>query len=37
MRSPILTAVDYYERHPISAQIIIAKLKAERGSLDGLR
>src|SRR5262245_50506915 len=37
MKSPIRTAVDFYERHPISAQIIIAKLKAERGSLDGLK
>jgi SAM-dependent methyltransferase len=37
MGSPILTTVDYYEGHPISAQIIIAKLKAERGSLDGLK
>jgi sarcosine/dimethylglycine N-methyltransferase len=37
MKSPIRTAVDFYERHPISAQIIIAKLKAERGSLDGMK
>ena len=37
MGSPILTTVDYYERHPISAQIIIARLKAERSSLDRLK
>lgn len=30
------SAVDFYERHPISAQIIKAKLHAERGSFDNL-
>jgi len=35
--SNIRTAVDFYERHPISAQIILARLEAARGSLDGLR
>lgn len=37
MGSTILTTADYYEHHPISAQIILAKLEAERGSLDGLK
>ena len=37
MTSQIHSATDFYERHPISAQIILAKLKSERGSLDGLR
>ncbi|MDE2376888.1 class I SAM-dependent methyltransferase [Bradyrhizobium sp.] len=33
----ISTAVDFYERHPITAQIILARLEAARGTLDGLR
>lgn len=37
MASQIRTAVDFYERHPISAQIILTKLEAARGTLDGLR
>jgi SAM-dependent methyltransferase len=37
MVSKIRTAADFYERHPISAQIILAKLEAARGTLDGLR
>jgi sarcosine/dimethylglycine N-methyltransferase len=37
MTSQIRTAVDFYERHPISAQIILTKLEAARGTLDGLR
>jgi hypothetical protein len=37
MASQIRTAVDFYERHPISAQIILTQLEAARGSLDGLR
>ncbi len=37
MASKINTAVDFYEHHPISAQIILTKLKAARGTLDGLR
>jgi SAM-dependent methyltransferase len=35
--SQIRSAVDFYERHPISAEIILAKLEAARGTLDGLR
>jgi sarcosine/dimethylglycine N-methyltransferase len=37
MTSQIRTDVDFYERHPISAQIILNKLAAVRGTLDGLR
>lgn len=37
MISQIRTAADFYERHPISAQIILAKLEASRGTLDDLR
>ncbi|HLH90285.1 MAG TPA: methyltransferase domain-containing protein [Xanthobacteraceae bacterium] len=37
MASQIRTAADFYEHHPISAQIILAKLEAARGTLDGLR
>ncbi len=37
MASQIRTAADFYERHPISAQIILTKLEAARGHLDGLR
>ncbi len=37
MTTEIRSAIDFYERHPISAQIILAKLEAARGSLDGLR
>ena len=37
MTSQIHSATDFFERHPISAQIILAKLESERGSLDGLR
>jgi sarcosine/dimethylglycine N-methyltransferase len=29
--------VDFYSRHPISLEIILAKLRAARGNLDGLR
>jgi sarcosine/dimethylglycine N-methyltransferase len=36
MSVDIRTAVDFYERHPISCEIILAKLKASRGHLDGL-
>jgi len=32
----IHSVIDFYERHPISAAIILAKLEAARGSLDGL-
>ena len=37
MTSQIHSAIDFYDRHPISAQIILAKLAAERGTLEGLR
>ncbi|MGQ0686694.1 class I SAM-dependent methyltransferase [Bradyrhizobium sp.] len=33
----IRTAIDFYERHPISVQIILAKLEAARGTLEGLK
>src|SRR3954469_5329590 len=29
--------VYFYDRHPISCEIILAKLRASRGHLDGLR
>jgi sarcosine/dimethylglycine N-methyltransferase len=34
MTNEIRSAIDFYERHPISADIIVAKLKAVRGHLD---
>src|SRR5437868_5159885 len=37
MTSPIRTAIDFYDRHPISAQIILARLEAARGTLEGLQ
>lgn len=37
MTSRIRTAIDFYDRHPISAQIILAKLEATRGTLEGLQ
>ena len=37
MTSSIRTAVDFYDRHLISAQIILAKLEAARGTLAGLQ
>src|SRR6202000_3541607 len=33
----IRSAIDFYERHPISCEIILAKLGASRGHLDDLR
>src|ERR1700749_2538781 len=33
----IRSAIDFYERHPISCEIILAKLRDSRGHLDGLR
>lgn len=36
MSAEIRSAVDFYERHPISCEIILAKLEASRGHLDGL-
>jgi hypothetical protein len=32
----IRSAIDFYERHPISCDIILAKLRASRGHLEGL-
>lgn len=37
MPNQLQSTIDFYEGHPISAQIILAKLGAERGSLDNLR
>ncbi|MCW5702918.1 MAG: methyltransferase domain-containing protein [Xanthobacteraceae bacterium] len=37
MTSQIHSAIDFYERHPISAQIILAKLEVTRGTLEGLQ
>ena len=37
MTSEIRSAIDFYERHPISAQIILAKLEAAHGTLEGLQ
>jgi sarcosine/dimethylglycine N-methyltransferase len=37
MTSQIRSAIDFYDRHPISAQIILAKLEAARGTLEGLQ
>lgn len=36
MATEIRSAIDFYERHPISADIILAKLKAARGHLDAV-
>jgi SAM-dependent methyltransferase len=36
MAREIRSAIDFYERHPISAGIIVARLKAARGDLDGV-
>src|SRR5689334_20930142 len=37
MNPDIRSAIDFYERHPISCEIILARLKASRGHLDDLR
>ena len=37
MSVTIRSAVDFYERHPISAQIILSKLAAARGTLENLK
>jgi len=37
MKTDIRSAIDFYERHPISSEIILAKLKASRGNLDGIQ
>lgn len=36
MNPGIRSAIDFYERHPISCEIILARLGASRGHLDGL-
>ncbi len=36
MADEIRSAIDFYEKHPISAQIILAKLEDARGNLNGL-
>jgi sarcosine/dimethylglycine N-methyltransferase len=36
MSTEISSAIDFYERHPISAEIILAKLNASRGHLNDL-
>lgn len=36
MNVRIDSAVDFYERHPISCEIILAKLESSRGHLEGL-
>jgi len=36
MSTEIHSAIDFYERHPISCEIIVAKLQASRGHLDHL-
>ncbi len=37
MSDEIRSAIDFYARHPISAEIILAKLQASRGHLEDLR
>jgi ubiquinone/menaquinone biosynthesis C-methylase UbiE len=37
MTDEIRSAVDFYARHPISVDIILEKLKASRGHLDGVK
>ena len=36
MGTEIRSAIDFYERHPISSEIILAELIASRGNLDGV-
>jgi ubiquinone/menaquinone biosynthesis C-methylase UbiE len=36
MSTEISSAIDYYERHPISAEIVLAKLNGSRGHLNDL-
>ena len=36
MDTEIRSAIDFYERHPISSEIILAKLKASRGHLNDI-
>jgi sarcosine/dimethylglycine N-methyltransferase len=37
MSTEIRSAIDFYERHPISAEIILAKLAASRGHLNDIK
>jgi sarcosine/dimethylglycine N-methyltransferase len=37
MTDEISSPVDFYNRHPISSGIVLAKLAASRGHLDDLR
>jgi ubiquinone/menaquinone biosynthesis C-methylase UbiE len=37
VHTEIRSAIDFYERHPISCEIILAKLRDSRSHLDGLR
>ena len=37
MRDEGEQAIFFYSRHPITAEIILSKLRAARGNLDGLR
>jgi sarcosine/dimethylglycine N-methyltransferase len=37
MTHEIRSAIDFYERHPITAEIVLAKLRQSRGHLDGVR
>jgi hypothetical protein len=37
MSIEIRSAIDFYERHPISSEIILAKLNASRGHLNDMR
>lgn len=36
MGDTITSAIDFYEKHPISADIVIAKVREARGHLDGV-
>ncbi len=36
MSTDIRSAIDFYERHPISSEIILTKLNASRGHLDNI-
>ena len=37
MGEEIQSAIDFYNRHPISAEIVLAKLRDARGHLDDLK
>jgi len=36
MTDTVTSAIDFYEKHPISADIVIAKVREARGTLDGV-